>query len=101
MHCKLPFECCETIDFDIKTPSGEVISTLQKRSPGCLKAMMSDSDNFSINFPVTATKEDKALIMSAVLFLDFRYFEEKPKKTTKFLNLHMCLILCIIHQMET
>jgi len=77
MHCKGPFECCEHIDFDVKTPSGDVVSTIQKRSPGCLKAMMSDADNFSINFPANATKEDKALIMSAVLFLDYRYFEEK------------------------
>jgi hypothetical protein len=78
MHMKGPFECCETIDFDIQSPSGEVISTLQKRSPGCAKAMLSDADNFAVNFPANATKEDKALIMASVIFLDFRYFEEKP-----------------------
>jgi len=77
MHCKGPFACCETIDFDVKTPSGEVISTIQKRSPGCLKALVSDADNFSINFPPNATPEDKALLMAAVMFLDYRYFEEK------------------------
>lgn len=80
MHCKGPLECCETIDFDIKTPSGEVVSTLQKRSPGCAKAMFSDADNFAVNFPANATKEDKALLMCTTLFLDFRYFEEKPNK---------------------
>jgi len=80
MHCKGPLECCETIDFDIKTPSGEVVSTLQKRSPGCAKAMLSEADNFAVHFPANATKEDKALIMCCVLFLDFRYFEEKPQK---------------------
>ena len=78
MHCKGPLECCETIDFDIKSPSGEVLSTLQKRSPGCAKAMFSEADNFACHFPANATKEDKALIMCAVMFLDFRYFEEKP-----------------------
>jgi hypothetical protein len=83
MHCKGPLECCETIDFDIKTPSGEVISTLQKRSPGCAKAMMSNSDNFAVNFPANATKEDKALLMCTTLFLDFRYFEEKPNTSQK------------------
>jgi hypothetical protein len=80
MHCKGPFDCCETIDFDIKSPSEEVISTLQKRSPGCVKAALSDADNFALNFPPNASKEDKALLMSSVLFLDFRYFEEKPNK---------------------
>jgi len=77
MHCKGPMDCCETIDFDIKTPSGEVVSTLQKRSPGCINAMVSDADNFAVHFPNNATKEDKALILSAVLLLDYRYFEEK------------------------
>jgi len=80
MHCKGPFDCCETIDFDIKSPSGEVISTLQKRSPGCVKAALSDADNFAVHFPANASKEDKALIMCAVIFLDFRYFEEKPNQ---------------------
>jgi len=80
MHCKLPCEPCQTIDFDIKSPSGENVSTLQKRSQGCLQSAMSDADNFSVFFPPKATKEDKALIMAAVIFLDFRYFEENPKK---------------------
>jgi len=79
-HCKFPCEACETIDFDIKTPSGEVISTIQKRSPGCIAAAVSDADNFSVNFPANASKEDKALIMSCAMFLDYRYFEEKGGK---------------------
>jgi len=47
-------DCCETINFDIKTPSGEVISTLQKRSPGFLNSMISNADNFAIYFPNNA-----------------------------------------------
>jgi hypothetical protein len=77
MHCKGPFECCEHIDFEIKSPSGEILSTLVKKSPGCVAAAISDADNFSLNFPAKATKEDKALLLAAVLLLDFRYFEEK------------------------
>jgi len=80
MHCKLPCDPCQTIDFDIKSPSGENVSTLQKRSAGCFKAAISDADNFSVFFPPKATKEDKALLMAAVLFLDFRYFEENPNQ---------------------
>jgi hypothetical protein len=79
MHCKGPFECCETVDFDLKIPSGDTVAGVQKRSPGCLKAMISDADNFAVHFPAACTKEDKALIMCAVLFLDFRYFEEKQQ----------------------
>jgi len=83
MHCKFPCDPCQTIDFDIKSPSGENVSTIQKRSPGCLKASMSDADNFSVFFPPKATKEDKALLMAAVIFLDFRYFEENPNQHKK------------------
>ncbi len=77
--CKFPCEACQTIDFDVKSPSGEILSSLQKKSQGCLKAAMSDSDNFALNFPKSCTLADKALLMSAVLFVDFRYFEEKGK----------------------
>jgi len=83
MHCKGPLECCEKIDFELKVPSGDIVAGIQKKSPGCLAAMVSDADNFSVHFPANCTKEDKALIMCAVLFLDFRYFEENQKKEGK------------------
>jgi len=38
---------------------------------------ISDADNFAIHFPNGSTKEEKALLMSAALLLDYRYFEEK------------------------
>jgi hypothetical protein len=78
LWCKgYPCSACETIDFDLKNPTGEVISNIKKKSPGCLKAAFSDADNFAIHFPKGATSEDKALIMAATLFMDYRYFEEK------------------------
>jgi len=84
MHCKgWPCDPCQTIDFDIKSPDGSTVSDLKKKSPGCLMAAISDADNFSVNFPPKATKEDKALIMAAVIFLDFRYFEENPNQHKK------------------
>jgi len=74
-----PCESCQTIDFDIKTPSGEVISTLQKKAPSCMAAMVTNLENFLIHFPQNATKEDKALIMAAVLFADYRFFQSGKK----------------------
>jgi len=79
-HCNGPCDACQTIDFEIKTPSGEIVSTLQKKSPGCVSAMVSEASNFAVHFPSKATKEDKALLMSAAMLLDYRYFEEKPNK---------------------
>jgi len=40
-------------------------------------AMVNDADDFVVYFPNKATEKDKALIMSTVLFLDYKYFEEK------------------------
>jgi len=34
--------------------------------------------NFGVAFPLNSTPEEKALIMAAVIFLDYRYFEESP-----------------------
>ncbi len=78
--CKFPCEPCQQIDFSIKAPSGDVLSEIKKTSPGCLKAAISDADNFALNFPAEATKEDKALLLAAVIFLDFRHFEENPQQ---------------------
>lgn len=76
LWCRCPCEPCQTIDFDIKTPSGDRIAGIQKRTPGCCKAWISNADNFSLQFPHNATAEDKALLMCAVMFLDYRHFEE-------------------------
>ncbi len=78
--CKWPCEACQTIDFDVKSPSGEVISTLQKISQGCLTTMISDADNFILHFPNNCPSTDKALLMSAVLFIDFRHFERNENE---------------------
>jgi len=74
VHCRKQC-CCEVVDFDIKSPSGEIVSTLHKKGVDCAKSIISKADNFSVLFPQNATKEDKALIMSSVLLLDYRYFE--------------------------
>ncbi len=39
------------------------------------KEFFSDSDNFYCKFPNNATPIQKALLLSAVLFIDYRYFE--------------------------
>ena len=80
--CKFPCEPCETVEFDVLVPSsGEKVSALQKKSKGCLKSAVSDADNFALVFPHGASDKDKAMLMCAVLFLDFRHFEESKKAT--------------------
>jgi len=77
--CKLPFESCQTIDFDINNQAGDKLSHMQKRSAGCLASAMANADNFSVTFPPQVTKEDRALFVAACIFLDFRFFEENKK----------------------
>ena len=43
-----------------------------------MKAWLSDADNFSLVFPEGSNAEDRALLMAAVIMLDFMYFEEGP-----------------------
>ena len=80
LHCKGPLDCCQRILFELKTPSGDVVANIEKKSPGCIAAMVTDMDNFAVHFPKNCSKEDRALIMSSVLFLDFRYFEENKEQ---------------------
>ena len=85
--CKFPCEPCQTIEFQIldagRNPTN---GRLMKKSAGCLKAAISDADNFSLVFPQQATREDRALLMSAVIMLDFMYFEENPNQNQQQYN---------------
>jgi len=39
--------------------------------------MVTNLENFILNFPNSATREDKALLMAATLFADYRFFEKR------------------------
>eukprot|EP01016_Furgasonia_blochmanni_P007714 TRINITY_DN13092_c0_g1_i1.p1 TRINITY_DN13092_c0_g1~~TRINITY_DN13092_c0_g1_i1.p1 ORF type:complete len:581 (+),score=45.64 TRINITY_DN13092_c0_g1_i1:195-1937(+) len=80
LWCNWPCEACQLIHFDVKGGDGAILSGLDKKSPGCMKAMMSDADNFAVEFPLTCSLEERALLLAATLFLDFRYFEESPQQ---------------------
>lgn len=51
---------------------------MEKRSAGFFAACLTDANYFAVPFPPGASKEDKALIMAAVLFIDYRFFEHNP-----------------------
>ena len=81
LWCKCPCESCQTIEFQILDANrNRTNCRLMKKSPGCLKAAISDADNFSLIFPHKATSEERALLMAAVIMIDFMYFEENPSK---------------------
>jgi len=84
--CKFPCEPCQNIDFKVKGADGMELSNIKKKSPGCLVSSISDADNFALTFPQGCTKEDKAVLMCSVLFLDFRHFEENGGKKQEGTN---------------
>ncbi len=72
-----------SIDFPILAtdPSGSGSKlqdgNIERKGRNIVKALMdSDADCFDVVFPRTATPEEKLLIITTVLMLDFRYFEE-------------------------
>jgi len=76
--CRFPCDACQKVDFIIHDSIGNQVGFLQKRTAGCCKSMMASTAHFSLEFPKDASKEDKALLLAAVIMLDFTYFEEKP-----------------------
>jgi hypothetical protein len=78
VHCPFPCETCQTVNFEVRDASGNVVAPMQKRSAGCMKAALSDADFFTLTFPTAADKDARALLTMAVIFLDFRYFEVAP-----------------------
>lgn len=75
---KCPCDPCQLVSFDLQNEKGEKIGSLEKRSQGCVKTILSDAGSFSMVYPPDATEEDKALLMSSIMLLDFMYFEQNP-----------------------
>ena len=70
-----PCKGCQQAFCFIHDNTGEIVGIIEKRGKG-FKGMISDADNFSILFPIKSTLEERACILAATLFLDFRYFED-------------------------
>jgi len=84
LWCKWPCEACQTISFDIKNKAGDKRGDCVKRSKGCLLAALgSDADNFNMNFPPESNETERAILMCAIIFMDFRFFEENPNNKKK------------------
>jgi Scramblase len=78
-HCNCPCEPCEKIEFDLWSgdKEKEEPKILKTGKKNCVKNLLGDADNFQTQFPMQATWQDKALLMSSMLMIDFMMFEEK------------------------
>ena len=54
---------------------GNVVGKIRKKIAQNYLELISDADTYVIEFPVTASSEDKLTLIMAGLFIDYRYFE--------------------------
>jgi len=85
LYCNCPCQSCAKILFNIQTPSGDPVGEIYKIYNGVIKEYLTDTDNFCCVFPEASTPESKALLLAAVLFIDFRYFEQSPAQNNGLL----------------
>lgn len=77
--CVGPCGGCAEVVFNIYGPTGEgePIGEITRRWPGCLKQDLTQASNFTVIFPEGATPYQKATLISAVMLIDFLYFEKR------------------------
>jgi hypothetical protein len=81
-----PCDACQTADWDINDMGGVKRGHLQKRTVGCCKAFISGDTfaNFAIHLPDGVNVETKALMMAAVILMDYELFQEQPNQQAQF-----------------
>jgi hypothetical protein len=62
----------EKENFDEKLCDGSI----RRLFSGLVQELVSDADNFVINFPLAATPEEKLMLIGTTLMIDYRYFED-------------------------
>nr|CAG4712623.1 unnamed protein product [Naegleria fowleri] len=67
--------CCECWTFYIEK-NGQRVGEIRKKWSGFLKEAFTDADNFGIEFPISSTTKEKAILLGALFLIDFLYFEE-------------------------
>lgn len=80
--CNCPCEKCMRAVFDMYDCKsyGKKIGEVKKVWSTCAKECCSDANEYIITFPGAATWQQKVLFLSAMLFMDYCYFEKKGKQ---------------------
>eukprot|EP00386_Alphamonas_edax_P002951 GDKI01009039.1.p2 GENE.GDKI01009039.1~~GDKI01009039.1.p2 ORF type:complete len:286 (+),score=94.73 GDKI01009039.1:80-937(+) len=76
--CPLPCGACKEIKFEVRdAATKERVGSMTHIIPDWFKfALTPDVDNYDVDFGSVSDKRTKALLLSAALFIDFRYFEQ-------------------------
>jgi len=72
---RCPCGSCNVSTFNILDAAFQPVATFQ-RTTGFCSQLWAQNDNYILNFPASATVEDKMLLMGAIVMFDFAYFEK-------------------------
>lgn len=77
--CPCPCDSCNHAVFDVNDEKGKLLGEVEKFGKGCCKTSFTTADEFVVLFASGIGWQDKALLISAVLFLNFMLFEDKQE----------------------
>eukprot|EP01017_Pseudomicrothorax_dubius_P017362 TRINITY_DN19617_c0_g1_i2.p1 TRINITY_DN19617_c0_g1~~TRINITY_DN19617_c0_g1_i2.p1 ORF type:complete len:266 (+),score=12.95 TRINITY_DN19617_c0_g1_i2:39-836(+) len=69
-----PFGSCREISFTIYDTGSKPLGKLRRKT-SFVQSCLTDSDDFTLNFPLKISLDDKILLLGAILMLDFAYLE--------------------------
>ena len=73
-----PFVTCglyRDVSFDVMTKDGGTVGTVRKEWAGLEQEKQSDCDNYVIEFDGNLRSDQKALILSAAILIDYTFYE--------------------------
>jgi len=76
--CCWCIKCCPDFTFSIRDGvSGHEEGTVTKKFSGVGKELFTNADNYKMKFPPNASPNDRALLVSASVLIDYLYFERE------------------------
>ncbi len=73
----IPFNCCQSVSFDLTNANGGKIQTIQKKGAGALANFLTDANNFYIDFSNNMDWKQRALLCSSLLMIDMMLFSRQ------------------------
>lgn len=82
-NCCAPTCCNSTYDVDVKDPTGQLVSTTSWVWPGCNCGGLTESTNAMIRFPRSATPQQRAAVVGAMMLVEYAVIEFRSQKNQR------------------